>query len=196
MHNKEGSGLLTGISKTTVVFLLLFPAFLGNSLSQDNSPVRISFDKDSKRVDIVTGKKLPNYKQAQRGSIQFFYGRLETPENGFWYYFDGRRFQPVERTLFVRKLKSTGTWVIGGTSRWGEPDQTKSAKVPTAHPNTNCIIEHHAVSFIPLNPTTQKPEPRVYVLLDDLELIQWYPYNHWLVNQSQEEIESKGGVVY
>jgi hypothetical protein len=147
-------------------------------------------------VDIVTGRRLPNYTQAQRGSIQFFYGRLDTPENGFWYFFDGRRFQTIARTLFIRKLKSTGTWVIAGTGRWGEPDQTKSAAVPTAHPNTNCEIEHHAVSFIPLNPATHKPESRVYVLLDDLELIQWLPYNHWLVNESQEEIESKRGIVY
>jgi hypothetical protein len=175
---------------------MLMLSFLGSSFAQNTNPVRILFDKNSQRTDIVTGKKLLNYKQAERGSIEFFQGRLDTPENGFWYFFDGRRFQSIEKTLFIRKLKSTGTWVIEGTSRWGEPDQTKYTMVPTAHPKTNCMIEHHAISFIPLNPTTKKPEPRVYVMLDDLELIQWHPYNNWLVNDSQEEMESKRGVVY
>jgi hypothetical protein len=183
-------------SGTLATLILLLPALGESVFSQDVTPVRISFDRHSKRMDIVTGKQVPNYTQAQRGSIQFFQGRLDTPEKGFWYYFDGRRFQPIERTLFIRKLKSTGTWIIAGTSRWGEADQTKNAQAPTAHPNTNCEIEHHAISFIPLNPTTGKPDPRIYVLVEDLELIQWHPYNHWLVNESQEQIEKKAGVVY
>jgi hypothetical protein len=188
--------LITRISKTLIFTTILILSLLGSSFSQDKSPVRISFDKESKRIDIVTNNKLPSYTLVQHGSVEFFQGRLDTPENGFWYFFDGRRFQPIERTLFIRKLKSTGTWVIEGTSRWGESDQTKYSTVPTAHPKTNCVIEHHAISFIPLNPTTKKPEPRVYVMLDDLELIQWHPYNNWLVNESQDEIESKKGVVY
>jgi hypothetical protein len=174
-------------------------AFVGNAAAQtqrNDSPVRISFDRASKRLDIVTGKTLPDYTQAQRGSVQFFQGRLDKPENGFWYFFDGRRFQPVDRTLFIRKLKATGTWLIGGSSRWGEPDQTKNPVVPTTHPNVNCVIQHHAVSFIPLNPSTGKPGPRVYVLLEDMELMQWYPYNNWLVTESQDRVESKQGVVF
>lgn len=188
--------MITGISKSAAFIPILILAFWGSAFSQDTSPVRISFDRASKRMDIVTGQRLPNYTQAQRGSIQFFYGRLDTPENGFWYFFDGRRFQSISRTFFIRKLKHTGTWVIAGSSRWGETDQTKNATVPTAHPNTNCAIMHNAVSFIPLNPSTNKPDPRAYVLLDDLELIQWFPYNNWLVNESQEEIEAKEGIVY
>ena len=188
--------MLTGIVKAAIFISILILACWVSSLAQNTSPVRISFDRDSKRIDIVTGKQLPNYTQAQRGSIQFFNGRLDTPENGFWYFFDGRRFQTVARTVLIRKLKHTGTWIIVGTSRYGEPDQTKNTEVPTAHPNINLVIYHNAVSFIPLNPATKEPEPRVYVLLDDMELIQWYPYNNWLVNESQEEIESKEGIVY
>ena len=196
MRKKEGSDVFTGIVRVFAAVAVLVLAGGGICPAQDNSPVRISFDHASKRADIVTGRILPNYTQAQRGSFQFFQGRLDTPENGFWYFFDGRRFQSVDRTLFIRKLKSTGTWVIAGTARWGEGDQTKDATVPTAHPNTNCEILHHAVSFIPLNPSTGKPEQRVYVLLEDLELIQWHPYNNWLVNDTQETIEAKRGIVY
>ena len=186
----------TRIITTVVAIPILVLAFGGSTFSQDESPVRISFDKDSERIDIVTGSKLPDYTQAQRSSIQFFYGRLDTPEDGFWYYFDGRRFQSIKRTLFIRKLKYIGAWVIVGTSRWGESNQMESDTVPTAHPKMNCEIQHHAASFIPLNPTTNEPDNRVYVLLEDLELIQWKPYNHWIVNESQEEIESKQGIVY
>jgi hypothetical protein len=188
--------LLTGIVKAAVFIPFLVLACGMSSFAQNTSPVRISFDRDSKRIDIVTGKQLPNYTSAQRGSIQFFLGRLDTPENGFWYFFDGRRFQTIERTVFIRKLKHTGTWVMVGTSRYGESDQTKNKEVPTAHPNINLVIYHNAVSFIPLNPATKAPESRVYVMLDDMELIQWHPYNHWLVNDTQAEIESKEGIVY
>ena len=168
----------------------------GTALTQENTPVRISFDSASARVDIVTGKTIPNYTQVQRGSIQFFQGRLDKPEKGFWYFFDGRRFQNIERTLFIRKMKNVGTWVIAGSGRWGEADQTKEKKVPSAHPNTNCEIEHHAVSFIPLDPSTGAPEARVFVLVEDLELIQWHPYNHWIATDSQQQLEAKEGVVY
>jgi hypothetical protein len=195
-YKKGGIDVLTGIFRFAAAVAVLVLAGASICPAQDTSPVRISFDRVSKRTDLVTGRTLPNYVQAQRGSFQFFYGRLDTPENGFWYFFDGRRFQSVDRTLFIRKLKTTGTWVIAGTGRWGEPDQTKDAVVPAAHPNTNCEILHHAVSFIPLNSATGKPEPRVHVLLEDLELIQWHPYHHWLAEESQETIEAKRGVVY
>ena len=188
--------MICRIGAVHVIFSLILLMVCESAFSQNASPVRISFDKDSKRIDLVTGRTLPNYTQAQRGSLQFFYGRLDTPENGFWYFFDGRRFQSADRTLFIRKLKPSRTWVIAGTSRWGEADQTKGAKVPAAHPNTNCEIEHHAVSFIPLNPQTGKPESRAYVLLEDLELIQWLPYNHWLATDSQDQIEAKKGTVF
>ncbi len=184
-----------GLPAAILACAFLVPVF-GTATAQDDSTVRISFERESKRIDIVTGKTLPNYTKAQRSSLQFFNGRLDKPENGFWYYFDGRRFQSADRTFFIRKLKYIGTWVIAGSGRWGEADQTKSAIVPTAHPNTNCEIEHHAVSFIPLNPATGKADPRVYVLLEDLELIQWRPYNHWLVTMPQKELESLKGIVY
>jgi hypothetical protein len=191
-----GIDVLTGFVRIAAAIAVLVLAGGEVCPAQDTSPVRISFDRASKRVDLVSGRTLPNYTRAQRGSFQFFQGRLDTPENGFWYFFDGRRFQAIDRTLFIRKLKYTETWVIAGTSRWGEADQTGTSAVPTAHPNTNCEILHHAVSFIPLNPSTGQPEPRVHVLLNDLELIQWHPYNNWLINDSQETLESKRGVVY
>ena len=184
------------LRKPAAVAAVLVLAFGGSACAQDESPVRISFDRESTRTDIVTGRKLPDYTMAQRGSIQFFNGRLDSPVNGFWYFFDGRRFQQVSRTVFIRKLKFIGTWVIAGTRRWGDEGDTAEGPVPTTHPKTNCEIGHHTVSFIPLNPVTNVPEARVHVLLEDLELIQWKPYDHWLVTDSQEVLESKQGTVY
>jgi len=191
----EGTPVMATFPNLAKAPAALALALTGNARAADNAPVRISFDRRSARMDIVTGRILPNYTQAERGSIRFYNGRLDTPEEGFWYYFDGRRFQNIERTLFMRKLTYTGTWVIAGTRRWGDAGQNDST-VPTAHPNTNCEIFHHAVSFVPINPRTGKPDDRVYVLVEDLELIQWKPYKHWLVTDSQEEIEEKHGRVY
>ena len=184
------------LRNTAAVAALFVLGLAGNACAQDESPVRISFDRESARTDIVTGRNLPDYTMAQRGSVQFFNGRLDSPERGFWYFFDGRRFQQVDRTLFIRKLKYIGTWVIAGTRRWGDDENAADRPVPTIHPKTNCEIGHHAVSFIPLNPATNVPEPRVHVLLTDLELMQWKPYDHWLVTDSQEVLESKQGTVY
>ena len=158
-----------------------------NSYGQDNTPVRIVFDTNAKRIDIVTGKQLPEYTQAQRGSFQFFNGRLDKPDNFFWYYFDGRRNQDIDKLAFIRNMKSIGTWVIALKG---------DDKIPTAAPNVNCEIEHHAISFIPLNLTTGKPDPRVYVMIEDIHLIQWAPYNHWLAKVSQKEFESMAGRIY
>ena len=100
------------LRKTAAVTAFLVLSFGASVSAQDESPVRISFDRESTQTDIVTGRKLPDYTMAQRGSIQFFNGRLDSPVNGFWYFFDGRRFQQVSRTVFIRKLKFIGTWVI------------------------------------------------------------------------------------
>ncbi len=166
----------------------------GTAHPQEEPPVRISFDCASARTDIVTGRVLPDYTQAVRGSIRFYNGRLDTPEEGFWYYFATRYFQPIDHTLFIRKLNGTGTWIIGGTGWDGSPQE--GGPVPSAHPTVNSAIVHNAVSFIPIDSRTGKPDGRVYVLLDNLELIQWKPYNHWLVTDSQAELESKRGRMY
>ena len=158
------------------------------SFAQGEPPVRVVFDKDSPRIDIVSGHRLPDYTQAQRSSFQFFNGRLDKPDNGFWYYFDGRRFQGIDDLAFIRNVKSNGCWIMGSRGRNGQ--------IPTTFPSQNCEIEHHAVSFIPLNPSTGAPDPRVYILLDDIHLIQWAPYDHWAATVSQGDFEAMAGIIY
>jgi len=175
------------LSKIAGFTVVLMSLFCMHSFAQNESPVGIEFDKNSERIDIKTGTKLPNYTQAQRGSIQFFLGRLDTPEKGFCYFFDGRRFRNIEGLGFIRKLPGIGCWAIAVAS----PDGGKTQ----SHPKEQCEIIHHAVSFIPLNKSGQ-PEQRVYVLLDDLDKIQWAEYDHWLATDTQEELEAKQGVIY
>ncbi len=184
-----------GLPAAILACAFLVPVF-GTATAQDDSTVRISFERESKRIDIVTGKTLPNYTKAQRSSLQFFNGRLDKPEKRVLVLFRRPQVPVGGPHVFHPKAEVHRHMDIAGSGRWGEADQTKSAIVPTAHPNTNCEIEHHAVSFIPLNPATGKADPRVYVLLEDLELIQWRPYNHWLVTMPQKELESLKGIVY
>jgi hypothetical protein len=173
------------ITSTTCILVMFI---LINLFAQDQSPVRILFDKNAKRIDIMTGKQIPNYTQAQRGSFQFFNGRLDKPENGFWYYYDGRFFQSIDTVAFIRNIKQLGCWIIAL--------KDPNGKIPNEHPEIWREIEHHAISFIPLNPTTKKPESRVYVLLENMHLIQWADYDNRLAIESQEEIECGSGVIY
>lgn len=170
------------------VFMLLVAILLSSqAIAWNQSNAKIIFDKDAKRIDLVTGKTVPNYTEAKKGSFQFFNGRLDKPDNFFWYYFDGRRNQNINDLAFIRNMKSIGTWVIA----------TKTdGKSPVPHPNVNCEIEHHAISFIPINPETGKEDPRVYLMIEDIHLIQWEPYNHWLATVSQKEFESMAGKIY
>lgn len=156
--------------------------------AQDDTPVRIVFDSHSSRTDIVTGKALPDYTKAQRGSFQFYNGRLDKPDPFFWYYFDGRRAQNLNSLAFIRNMKTIGTWIIA--------PRGKDGATPSVHPNTNCEIEHHALSFIPMNPSTGRPDPQVFVLFDDIHLIQWAPYDHWTATVSQEQFDAMAGTIF
>ena len=182
--------------RTVSVIVFLVTAICMNVLAQDQSPVRIVFDTDAKRIDLMTGKQIPNYTQAKRGSIQFYLGRLDTPVNGFWYSFDGRRFQNVDDLVFMRKMPSIGGWAVQSTRGRGRQGQDQTSNtIPSTHPWQNVEVQHNVISFIPLD-SNGRPQPKVYVLLNDLELIQRAPYDHWIVNDTQEQIRAKKGVVY
>ena len=131
-----------------------------NAFAQNESPVRIEFDKSSKRVDMVTDRELPDYKYARRGSFQFFRGRLDKPEDVIYYFHDGKNSVPFKNLRSMQKFNSTfAQWRLRFESGRGESPQY----IPRIHTL--------AVSFIPLNTETRKPEKRVYILLDDLNLI-------------------------
>ena len=178
------------VISVAVVFIM---SFCLDSFTQSETPVRIEFDKNSERIDLVTGEILPLYTQAQRGSFQFFNSRLDKPDKGFWYYFDGRRFQNVERVALIRKMPSLGAWaILSSAGRYDNPDD----RTVRTNPISICEIEHHAVSFIPLNPDTHQPDRRVYLLIDDMYLIQWAQVDHWMATKTQEELESEKGTKY
>jgi hypothetical protein len=129
-----------------------------NSFAQNTSPVRIEFDPDSKRIEIKTGKELPEYTHAQRGSIRFYLGRLDTPNDFVNYYHDGINKAYIKDLKSMEKVQEKfAIWRL----------RYKSGRKNTPR------IHHLAVSFIPLSPATKKPEKRVFLLLNDLKLIEW-----------------------
>jgi len=143
---------------TAAVCLSVMAGFL---VAGAESPVRIEFEKNSKRIDMITGKKLPDYRLAVRGSFQFFSGRLDEPEDFVRYYHDGPRKAPVERLRSMEKFQpSHFLWRLRFTGRADSPQYTPR-------------VYSLAVSFIPLNNETKKPERRVYILLNELRMIDW-----------------------
>ncbi len=172
--------------RIAVIAVVLVTVVCINVLAQDQSPVRIVFDKNAQRIDLMTGKQIPNYTQAQRGSIEFYYGRLDTPE-------------PPRSAAFMRKAPSLGHWLIGssgggGGGRGGETP-TQTPPVPSEYPRSIYEVPYKAVSFIPLD-SSGRPQPKIYVLVEDLELIQWSSYNNWTATDTQEQFEAKVGIVF
>ncbi len=176
--------IVTGCIALAVV-LALCPV----SFAQGKTPVKIVFDRNAERIDLKSGKVLPDYTEAVRGSVEFFYSRLDKPEKGFWYFFDGRRFQQIERLAMIRHMPGLGAWAVIGI-RGSDPGDVQ------LNPMSICEIGHQAVSFVPLNPKTGKEDPRVYVKLVDVHMMQWQPVDHWVAKQSQAELEKKKGKNY
>ncbi|MCE5250981.1 hypothetical protein LLG96_12245 [bacterium] len=174
--------------KMAGIYTVLFLMIGMNSFAQktDTTPVRILFDKNSERIDIVTGKQLPDYTQARRGSFQFYDKRLDSPTDQIQYMFSSMVSSNVKDIVLMRKIHSQNVWALSGS---GDILDLKTIIVAD-------IVKEYAVSFIPLNPTTQKPDRRVYVLLQDMYLIQWADVDHWAATKSQTEYESEKGIVY
>ena len=174
--------------KIAGVLTLLFMLVSINSFTQETStsPVRIVFDNNSERIDIATGRQLPNYTQAQRGSFQFYDKRLDSPTDQINYMFSTMISSNVKDIVLMRKLHPQNIWGLSGSGNiLGRKDVIVAD-----------IVKEYSVSFIPLNPTTKKPDPRVYVLLQDLYLIQWTDVDHWAATKSQVKYESEEGIVH
>ncbi len=159
-----------------------------DSFTQDtnSSPVRIVFDKNSQRIDIATGKQLPDYTQAKRGSFRFYEGRLDSQTDRIDYMFSTMISSNVKDIVLMRKMHPQNVWALSGS---GNILRLKIIIVAD-------IVKEYSVSFIPLNPTTPTPDRRVYVLLKDLYLIQWADIDHWAATKSQAEYESEKGTLY
>jgi hypothetical protein len=150
-------------------------------------PVTIAFDRHSERIDILSGKKLPDYTAAQREDFQFFEGRLDSPTDHISYMFSTVTTIKTADLARMRKIHAQDIWGLTSSS--------DKNTVLVAN-----LVKAYAVSFIPINPVTQKPEPRVCVLLEDMYLIQWAPIGPLekisVSTKNQSEYESAEGTVY
>lgn len=152
---ETGMRIRYGIS---VIFLIVECLFLETAFAQNEKPVRIAFDQSSERIDLITGKKLPDYTLAQRESIRFFLGRLDEPDEFVCFTHDGFNKTDISSLGMMEKVQ--GEFAI-----WRLRYRSGSKNTPR--------IQDLAVSFIPLSADTKQPERRVFVLLNDLEFIDW-----------------------
>jgi len=170
------------------VAALLAMTFCPGAAAQTSRPVRVAFDENSARIELLTGKRLPNYTQAQAGSVRFYVGRLDAPVNEIHYMFAPMVSVPVDNLLLMRKMFPHNIWALvtrsGGVLQGLNPLMTAD------------VVKTYAVSFVPLDPATGRPESRVYVLLKDMYLIEWEDVDHWLAKKSQAEYESEAGTYY
>jgi len=155
MHKR--TVLFTGIISALMVIICL------HSFAQEETPVHIRFDKNSKRIDLITGRELPNYRDARRGSFQFFLGRLDTPDDFINYFHDGVRSATITSLASMEKVQPK-------FAIWRLRYKSGTKNTPRIH--------HLAVSFIPMSQKTGETERRVYLLLNDLELIDWGTENN------------------
>ena len=138
-----------------VLAMFMFTAV--NVLAQDPKPVKIAFDEKLECIDLVTGKAVPRFTSAERGSVQFFLGRLDRPDRFFNFYHDGFQTAKIENVKCMKKTQEQfAIWRIYFNSG--------SKNTPR--------VQHQAVSFIPIGPDG-KPGERVCVLLKCLTLIDW-----------------------
>ena len=152
--------MLNNIMRITGIVTVLFVMTCLNSFAQNSAHVKIEFEKNSKRIDIVTDRELPDYKFAQRGSFQFFLWRLDEPEDVIHYFHDGARTVPFKNLRSMEKFQKK-------YAMWRLRYFTGMSDSPQYIPRIHTL----AVSFVPLSTSTKEKERRVYVLLDDLKLI-------------------------
>ena len=75
-----------------------------NASENQKSPVRIVFNRNSARTDILTGRQLPDYRFAKRGSVRFYEGRLDRPVDAINYMFASMVNVKIDDLILIRKL--------------------------------------------------------------------------------------------
>jgi len=124
-------------------------------------PVAITFDPSKKPVDLLTGEAVTPCSQAQFGSVQFYMTRLHEPLDHLTFFKEGVNTIPKSRLWKI--VKEQEQWDIWRPWFKGGHD---------GYPITQ-DMRTMAVSFIPLDPKTNKPGKKVIILFNDLNKIEW-----------------------
>jgi len=125
---------------------------------ENPSPVRIAFDREARRIDLPTGRQIPAYTSVVRESIRFHLNRLDRADEFIQFFHDGIRQAKSTELASIEKVQPQ-------FSIWRLRYKSGSKNTPRVH--------HLAVSFVPLSPDTGQPADRVYLMLDELTLIDW-----------------------
>lgn len=136
------------------IVLLSFMLLPVKAFADEGTPVKIEYDENSERVDFVSGKQVPEYEYAERGSIRFYLWDIHDPQDHFTYLHDGVRTVPVENMVSMVKVQEQfSVWIISMKS--GSRNSPR--------------LRELAVSFIPID----KPGERVYLKMSDMKQIVW-----------------------
>jgi hypothetical protein len=124
------------------------------------APVTVTLDPAKKPVDLLTRKPIRPFTQADRGSIQFFLERLSEPLAYLTYFKEGTNTVPSDRlSRIVKTQEAWGIWRLYGRGPVDGIPLTQNVRTT-------------AVSLIPLA-ADGAPASRVYLLLSDLNQIDW-----------------------
>jgi len=146
--------------KLTLLLLAIFltGAFIIPTNLLADEAVKIAFEENAKRIDLVTGRELPSYTAAERGSIRFHRGRLDDPEAFVTFFHDGIRKSGTDQLFSMEKVQPR-------FAIWRLRYKRGNKNTPRIH--------DLAVSFIPITSDTKETARRAYVLLSDMTLIEW-----------------------
>ncbi len=123
----------------------------------DDTSVTIRFDPKSSRMDIVAETQIPAYSKAERGSILFFKYRLDKPDRFLNYMHDGVRTARIKQLARIEKVQPQ-------FDIWRLRYKAGNKNTPRIH--------HQSISFVPITDDGSRGR-RVYLMLDDLNLIDW-----------------------
>ena len=146
----------------TVFSVIVLALFTSVAATAADTPVKITFDPSSPRIDMVRGTKLPADALAEPGSVRFHLLRLAEGDEFVYYMFDSLHRVPISDLASMEKDQGEfAIWNLVWKSGEG------------LHPPMGPRIHHLVASFVPLDPAGGKEGERVYYKLLDLKRIEW-----------------------
>lgn len=148
--------------KKAVLIAALVLSVSASFVTGEDPPVKITFDSDSPRIDMMRGTKLPANVLAAPGSVRFHLLRLTEGDEFVYYMFDSLRKVQIGDLAYMEK--DQGKFAIWNLV-WKNGEGL--------HPKVGPRIHHLVVSFVPIDQAGGKQREQVYFRLLDLARIEW-----------------------
>ncbi|MHB9030392.1 MAG: hypothetical protein ACYC9O_16625 [Candidatus Latescibacterota bacterium] len=143
--------------------LLLAGSLAASGFAQGEQGIKVTIDREARRLDLKTGKTVPEHRLARPGSIRFHLGRLDRQDDFIYYLFDNLRTARITDLAHMEKDQPEhAIWNLVWKNGQG------------LHPQIGVRIQHLAASYEPIL-SDGKPGGRIYLPLTDLKRIEWEP---------------------